>query len=226
MTIGKTARQAPRSGGQRSTARTAAPKGRKWTGQARDAVLAAADTLFYRQGVGAVGVDAVAKEAGFTKRSLYYHFPSKEALVSAYLEARDGTTRTALTDFATARGPLPGDRIAGAFDYLERWFGRGDYHGCPFINAVAEQGEVAAAVGPIAQHHKRAVEQWLRDQAQLGGASDPQGLGAQLMLLIDGALVGAMVGRSPAPARAARAAAMALLAAHGVPVSPPQVQGR
>src|SRR4051812_30790999 len=98
--------------------------------QARTSVLAAADRLFYEHGVRAVGVDAVAEAAGVTKRTLYYHFPTKDALVAAYLEARDGPTRLAIEKTA-GEHTLPGDRILAIFDHLERWFATPAYRGCP-----------------------------------------------------------------------------------------------
>ncbi len=55
----------------------------------RDRLVAAASTLFYQQGIRAVGVDAIAAKAGVTKRTLYYHFASKDELVAAYLAVRD-----------------------------------------------------------------------------------------------------------------------------------------
>src|SRR6185436_3387708 len=55
----------------------------------RRRLIAAADGLFYGQGIRAVGVDAIAAAAGVTKRTLYYHFASKDDLVAAYLDGRD-----------------------------------------------------------------------------------------------------------------------------------------
>jgi len=185
--------------------------------QARASVLAAADRLFYERGVRGVGVDAIAEAAGVTKRTLYYHFPTKEALVAAYLEGRDGPTRLAIESLVGSSAALPGDRILAVFDHLERWFATPAYRGCPFNNAVAEQAGIEAAA--IAQRHKQAVAAWLSDQAQLGGARSPKQLGAQLLVLIDGALNGAMVLRSPEPARAARGVAEILLASARVKTS-------
>lgn len=183
--------------------------------QARTSVLAAADRLFYEHGVRAVGVDAVADAAGVTKRTLYYHFPTKEALVAAYLEARDGPTRLSIEKTADEHA-LPGDRILAIFDYLERWFGTPAYHGCPFNNVVAEQaGDEPMA---IARRHKAAVASWFADQAQLGGARAPKQVGAQLLVLMDGALNGAMISGSSEPARAAREVAAILLGNAGVKV--------
>lgn len=184
--------------------------------QARSSVLAAADRLFYEQGVRAVGVDAVAEAAGVTKRTLYYHFPTKEALVAAYLEGRDRQTRLAIEERA-GQHALPGDRVLAMFEYLEGWFKTAAYRGCPFNNVIAEQigGDAAA----VARRHKLAVASWLSDQAELGGAREPQEVGAELLVLLDGALNGAQVFGTAAPARAARRAAQILLAEAGIKTS-------
>ena len=57
--------------------------------QTRDRILDAANRLFYGEGIRSVSVDAVAEKAGVTKRTLYYHFKSKDELIAAYLESRD-----------------------------------------------------------------------------------------------------------------------------------------
>lgn len=181
--------------------------------QARSSVLAAAERLFYEHGVRAVGVDTIADAAGVTKRTLYYHFPTKDALVAAYLESRDNATRLAI-ERTTGEHALPGDRILAVFQHFERWFATPSYHGCPFNNAVAEHtGSEAAAV---ARRHKAAVLGWLSDQAQLGGARAPKQLGAQLLLLVDGALNGAAVFGTAEPARTAHDLCSTLLTAAGV----------
>jgi AcrR family transcriptional regulator len=185
--------------------------------QARTSVLVAADRLFYDRGIRAVGVDAIAEAAGVTKRTLYYHFPTKEALVTSYLEGRDGPTRLAIENLVSSNGALPGDRILAVFDHLAKWFASPAYHGCPFNNAVAEQAGTEAAA--VALRHKAAVSSWLSDQAQLGGARSPRTVGAQLLVLVDGALNGAAVFGSPEPARAARSVAEVLLASAGVKTS-------
>src|SRR5882724_1808565 len=108
---------------------------------ARRRILEAAERLFYDEGIRAVGVDAVAEAAGVTKRTLYYHFESKEELVAAYLDARDEMTLNSLRETPSDRGKRPGDRILGVFDFVERWSATSGYRGCPFNNAVAEQSK-------------------------------------------------------------------------------------
>src|SRR5271154_6940552 len=98
----------------------------------KERILQTADRLFYLEGIRAIGVDTIAAAIGISKRTLYNHFPSKDALIAAYLERR----------FVK---PLPSDKppaeqILGTFDALERRFAAKDFRGCPFVNAVAEMG--------------------------------------------------------------------------------------
>ena len=78
----------------------------------KERILETADRLFYLRGIRAVGVDTVAAEIGISKRTLYNHFPSKDALIRAYLERR--FTR------APASDKPPVEQILGTFDRLER----------------------------------------------------------------------------------------------------------
>lgn len=84
----------------------------------RQRIVEAANRLFYREGIRAVSVDAVAEEAGITKRSLYYHFKSKDDLVAAYLDHRDQPNLDAYSRwFAEAEGDVS-NRIAAIFEKL------------------------------------------------------------------------------------------------------------
>src|SRR2546430_17164525 len=99
----------------------------------KDRILQTADRLFYLQGIRAVGVDTIAAEIGISKRTLYNHFPSKGALISAYLARRFVAPRP------SDKSPI--EQILGTFDSLERRFSAKDFRVCPFVNAVAELGE-------------------------------------------------------------------------------------
>src|ERR1700760_3171824 len=101
----------------------------------QDKILAAADALFNGQGIRAVGVDAIAAQAGISKRTLYNYYPSKDVLVMAYLSRRYYPVKP------SERPPL--EQILHTFDWLERWFASNDFRGCPFVNAVAELGTPA-----------------------------------------------------------------------------------
>jgi len=171
-------------------------------------ILQTADRLFYLQGIRAVGVDTIAAEVGISKRTLYNHFPSKDALIAAYLARR----ATPLP--ASDKPPL--DQILGTFDRLERNFGRADFRGCPFVNAVAELGGDDHAARAIALAFKESRTLWFREQLTRLGVADADGLATQLAILVDGAIAANLVRNDPSMARAAKAAARALLTSAGV----------
>jgi AcrR family transcriptional regulator len=171
-------------------------------------ILAAADQLFYAKGIRAVGVDAVAAQAGVSKRTLYNHYPSKDALIAAYLTAR-------FKHFAPSDAPAR-EQILGAYDRLERMLADGSFRGCPYVNAVTELGDPRHAAAGIALQFKEQRRLWFRALLERLRARDPDRLATQLQILNEGALTAALVRGDPALARAARAAAEVLLDAAGV----------
>jgi AcrR family transcriptional regulator len=171
-------------------------------------ILAAADKLFYTQGIRAVGVDSIAAEAGVSKRTLYNHYPSKDALIAAYLTAR-------FKHIAPSDAPAA-EQILGAFDRLERVFAGTGFRGCPFVNAVAEISDPRHPASGIAVQFKEQRRQWFRALLERLKVKDPDGLATQLQILTDGAIATALVRGDAATARAARSAAQTLLRAAGV----------
>jgi AcrR family transcriptional regulator len=169
----------------------------------RERILETADKLFYGQGVRAVGVDTVAAQIGISKRTLYNYFPSKDALIVAYLLRRSVPLES--SDAA------PMEQILGIFDRLERSFTSHGFRGCPFVNAVAELGEPSHEVKQVAVAFKERRRVWFRDLLAKLEVADPEGLATQLALLIDGAIAGALVRGDPKMAHAAKNAAGALL---------------
>jgi len=176
----------------------------------KERILQTADRLFYLQGIRAIGVDTIAAEIGISKRTLYNHFPSKDALMSAYLQRRFVQPR--------ASDKPPVEQILGTFDSLERRFAAKDFRGCPFVNAVAELGPKDRAVKKIATAFKESRRVWFRDLLLGLGVVDPEALATQLALLVDGAIAQDLVRDDPAMARAAKQAATALLRNAGVEV--------
>jgi AcrR family transcriptional regulator len=172
-------------------------------------ILETTDRLFYGQGIRAVGVDTIAAEIGISKRTLYNYFPSKDALIVAYL------ARRAVPRKASDRPPL--DQILGVFDWLESWFASKSFRGCPFVNAVAELGERTHPATRIAIDYKERRRVAFRDILAGFGVADPDGLAIQLVILVEGAMAAALVRDDPAMARAAKAAARVLLTSAGVP---------
>ena len=176
----------------------------------KERILQTADRLFYLQGIRAIGVDTIAAEIGISKRTLYNHFPSKDALIAAYLERRFVAPRPS--------DKSPVEQILGTFDSLERRFAAKDFRGCPFVNAVAELGVEDPSVKKIAVAFKESRRLWFRDLLVQLGASDAEGLATQLVLLVDGSIAQDLVRNDPAMARAAKQAATVLLKNAGVEV--------
>lgn len=177
----------------------------------KDRILETADRLFYLQGIRAVGVDTIAAEIGISKRTLYNHFPSKDALIAAYL------SRRFVQPQPSDKPPL--DQILGTFDRLERGFASKGFRGCPFVNAVAELGSEDQSVRRIAIAFKESRRLWFRDLLVQLGVPDAEGLATQLVLLVDGSIAQDLVRNDPAMARAAKQAATVLLKNAGVKVS-------
>jgi AcrR family transcriptional regulator len=176
----------------------------------KERILETADRLFYLQGIRAIGVDTIAAEVGISKRTLYNHFPSKDALISAYLGRR----------FVTP-GPSdkpPVEQILGTFDRLERGFASKGFRGCPFVNAVAELGTEDRAVKKIAVAFKESRRLWFRDLLTQLDVADADALATQLTLLVDGSIAQDLVRDDPSMARAAKEAARVLLRNAGVRV--------
>jgi AcrR family transcriptional regulator len=171
-------------------------------------ILATADRLFYLRGIRAIGVDTVAAEIGISKRTLYNHFPSKDALIAAYLARRS---------MSVPPSDKPAlEQILGTFDSLERRFSARDFRGCPFVNAVAELGTEDHAVRKAAFAFKNGRRARFRDLLKQLDVADADGVATQLQLLIDGAIAADLVRNDPAMARAAKQAAIVLLANAGV----------
>ncbi len=177
-------------------------------------ILETADRLFYQQGIRAMGVDTIAAEVGISKRTLYNHFPSKDALIIAYL-----SRRLRPNEFSDAP---PAEQILSAFDRLERGFASRDFRGCPFVNAVAELGDPTHPVNGIAVAFKEQRRVWFRDLLDQLGVAESDALATQLALLVDGAIAAALVRGDPTIARASRQAAQTLLKAAGVKVASPK----
>jgi AcrR family transcriptional regulator len=178
---------------------------------ARERILDAASAAFYRRGIGAVGVDAVVAEAGVAKATLYHHFRSKDDLVVAFLRRRDTRWRDWLRGAVERLAPDPGARPLAVFDALGEWFASEDFRGCAFINAAAEIADPAHPARATVEDHKRLLGEYLGELLREAGAADPEADAGALLLLVEGAIVSALIEQDPAPAHRARLAAARIL---------------
>lgn len=175
---------------------------------AQDRALDAAEDLFYRRGVHAVGMDDIRDTSGVSLKRLYQLFPNKEHLVTAFLRRRDVRWRGGLTEH-TGRVADPRERLLAVFDWLHTWFTDPDYRGCAWINCFGELGATSPAVAEEARTHKEGFRRILRDLSAAAGHDDD--LAEQLLLLAEGAIVTAAITGDPAAARQARTAAAKLV---------------
>ena len=177
---------------------------------ARDRLLAAADELFYSQGVHVVGVDRIVERAAVTKATLYNTFGSKEDLVRAYLEQHMRRRQERIARILTAN-ESPRGRILAVFAEVEELLAGSSFRGCRFISAAAE-----ARPGDASEVMAAEYRTWLltlfTDLAKAAGASDARQLARRLLLLYDGAAVAARMDPDrDAAARAMHSAVVALL---------------
>jgi AcrR family transcriptional regulator len=183
----------------------------------RQSILDAAERLFFRDGIHATGVDAILKEAGASRQSLYTHFGSKNGLVAAVLDRRDRQWRGWFVSAVEERAAHPIARLAAIFDVLGEWIADPDFHGCPFANAVGETGAADDPARLLAKRHKQLVHDEVLGWTRAAGVADPDRLAHELALLMDGALATAMVLPGHPAACLAMAAAEAVIAAAFLP---------
>jgi len=176
---------------------------------AREKLLAAADELFYAEGVQTVGIDRVIERAGVAKASLYNTFGSKENLVRAYLDGRHQATMADIRS-AIARHTEPRKQLLAVFDAQAELFKQPDFHGCAFITASAEAPD-GGLIQAAADDYRTEIRGLFAELADQVGASEPKELGKQLQLLYDGAGLSAQMDRDPDAAAAAKVAAGVLL---------------
>ncbi|GAA2273568.1 TetR/AcrR family transcriptional regulator [Glycomyces scopariae] len=173
-------------------------------------ILDTASELFYHRGIGAVGVDLIAAEAGVTKKTIYDRFGSKERLIVAYLRERDARWR-AVVERHLAAAPGHREAVIAVFDALEEWTRSDGERGCALVNAAAELSAPAHPVRALAVEEK----QWLLGRftalREAAGAADPEGDAVELLLLHEGAAVMHGVGEVHAAIDRARLAARRLV---------------
>ncbi|QWG16851.1 TetR/AcrR family transcriptional regulator [Bradyrhizobium sediminis] len=177
---------------------------------ARGRLLSAATRLFCKNGINATGIDAIINEAGTAKTTLYKLFGSKTNLVHAVLETEGKQWREWFIGAMESGGGDPQTKLSRMFPALKDWFGEERFYGCPFINAVGEHDKDQKQFRAIAMRHKKVVLAHLEKLAAEMGAAEPDVLAHQLALLIDGAIVAAMVSRNPDVADTAALAAGSL----------------
>lgn len=178
----------------------------------KDRIVTAASKLFYDDGIRGVSVDAVAEKAGVTKRTLYYHFRSKDDLVAEYLSARDQPNLALFRQwFSDTKGDVA-DKTRGMFRNLARAARHPKWKGCGFLRTSAElanmPGHPAIKIGAA---HKKKFEEWLHVTFEGEGIRGGPLLARQVLLLLDGSFAVVLLHRDASYMESAGEAARTLV---------------
>jgi len=158
---------------------------------ARQRILLTAYKLFYQDGIRATGVDRVIAQASVTKATFYRHFPSKNDLITAFLDYR----HLRWMEWFTETLEKYGNDLPALVPTLAEWFMDVDFRGCAFINSVGELGQGMPEVVAITQQHKQEMTAVI---AGLLPHSRQRQVQAQaIALAIDGAIVNAQFLQNP-----------------------------
>ena len=176
-------------------------------GPARERILETAYDLFARRGVHDVGIDEIIQRAGVAKATLYRHFPSKDALVLAFLERREELwTRGFVEGGARKRGETPEEQLLAIFDVFDGWFRRKDFEACSFINVLLELGP-RHEVGQASIDYLENIRGVVRSLAEEAGLRDVDSFARSWHILMKGSIISATEGDVDAAKRAQKLAA-------------------
>jgi len=173
-------------------------------------LLRATETLIYQGGIHATGMDAIVKASGVARKSVYKHYPTKDALVAAALQARDERWMQWFIA-ATTQAATPRARLLSVFDALQEWFASDGFHGCAFINAAGEIGDAEHPIRKVSRLHKERLLSHVLSLMQAAGLPEPEETARQWLVLIYGAIAVALVTGDLSITHSAQRAAEALL---------------
>lgn len=179
----------------------------------RPVILQAAYKLFRRRGFFRVGMEEIAEAAGVTKRTLYYHFDSKDALLTAVLVSQHERT---FADFQNYGIELSGGAdalIDKLFEGLVKWSSKPRWAGSGFTRLAIELADLSGHPARlIARQHKALMEKQL--ETMLAGARipSPKERARELFVLIEGTMVMILIHGDQSYCTAAADAAKRLMA--------------
>jgi AcrR family transcriptional regulator len=159
------------------------PQRRRRGRGARERILGASRQLFRDQGINRTGMDQLCEVAQVSKRTAYQHFTSKDELIAEYLRRFDPDVMPGVFDRTDL---TPRERLLAAFD-VPAAGAEGTTPLCPYIAAAVEIHDPEHPAARYARDYKHAIAARLADTAREAGATDPEQLGEQLALLLDGA---------------------------------------
>lgn len=160
----------------------------------KDRILRAANKLFYKLGFTRVSVDAIADLAGVTKRTVYYHFRSKDDIIAAVMEVQHLHLLSQYQTWLEPTSDTSRQIVSDVFSKLVNWADDPNWLGSGFSRIAAELADMRGhPARRAATKHKAAVEEWLAGKLAATGAKDPEDLARQIFLLIEGSMSLALI---------------------------------
>lgn len=155
----------------------------------RERILDAAEELFSREGIKAVGVQAIADRAETTKMALYRHFETKDALVEEWLRIVAADYTAVFDRLEEAQPDDPRAQILGMARFITDGLPEISHRGCPFINSMAELPDRTHPARRLIEAHKAGQVRRLTDLCARAGLPDPQEAAAEITFVLEGAQV-------------------------------------
>ena len=181
------------------------------TSAARQRILATADRLFYQEGIRAVGIDRIIAEAGVAKMSLYNHFPSKDDLILAVLEYREGNVLSFFRSSMERHAKKVKNPLRAFFAALKDFFESPGFRGCPFQNAAVELADPTHPGSEFVRGHKQRFSAFLHGLVEETIGKSAANVAPAVSVLVEGAIVTAVIQGKPDAANVARDAALKLV---------------
>lgn len=157
--------------------------------RAHETVLQTASNLFYREGVRAVGMDLIVHQSGVAKTTIYRHFPTKDALVEAFLEREDREFWKQWDEVIAPHVGSARDALAGLCNWVGERVSRDNYRGCPQINVAAEFADFEHPARRVAHRHKDEMVARLTALCRELDSPTAELRAQQIGLLFDGAFM-------------------------------------
>ncbi|KKX62390.1 MULTISPECIES: TetR/AcrR family transcriptional regulator [Pseudomonas] len=157
----------------------------------RERILAAADELFYRDGIRGVGVEAIAAHAGTTKMGIYRHFANKDALVAEWLRLESQAYSDVLDRLKSQHPEDAKAQLLGWAQFIASRLAIEADRGCCFANSVAELPDRAHPAWVVIEAHSRDLSERLIDLCTQAGLAEPEHVASEIIFILDGAQLAA-----------------------------------
>lgn len=182
--------------------------------EARQRILESADRLFNQNGIRAVGIDRIIAEAGVAKMSLYKHFPSKDDLILAVLKHREEGVLEFFRSAMERHAKKAGHPLRAFFAALKDFFQSPGFRGCPFQNAAVELADPAHPGTAFVRGHKQRFSEFLQGLVKESVGKGAAKIASAVSILVEGAMITAVIQGKPNAADVARDAALKLVVGH------------